>query len=49
MEKKLSHTNLKQEIEGELEKLDVAKCSELRFQGKFIGIDAIDQKISHQI
>ena len=47
--KKLSHKNLKQEIEGELEKLDVAKCSELRFQGKFIGIDAIDRKISHQI
>ena len=47
--KKLSHKNLKQEIEGELEQLDVAKCSELRFQGKFIGIDAIDRKISHQI
>ena len=33
--KKLSHKNLKQEIEGKLEKLDVAKSSELRFQGKF--------------
>ena len=33
--KKLSHKNLKQEIEGELEKLDVAKCSELKFQGNF--------------
>ena len=49
MEKKISHKNLKQEIEGELEKLDVAKCSELRFHGKFIGIDVIDRKISHQI
>ena len=47
--KKLSHKNLKQEIEGELEKLDVAKCSELRFPGKFMGIDPIDRKISHQI
>ena len=49
MEKKFSHKNLKQEIEREFEKHDIANCSEVRFQGKFIGIDAIDRKISHQI
>ncbi len=47
--KELQQRNLKQEIEREMEKLDLAKCSELRFQGKFIGMDGIDRKISHQI
>ena len=41
--------NLKQEVEQEIEKLELAKYSELGFQGNFIGIAGIDRKISHQI
>ena len=41
--------NLKQELEQEIEKLELAKCSELGFQGNYIGIAEIDRKMSHQI
>ena len=47
--REMHQQNLKQELEREIEKLDLAKCSELGFQGNFIGKDKIDRKISHQI
>ena len=47
--REITQQNLKQELEREIEKLDLVKCSELGFQGNFIGIAGIDRKISHQI
>ena len=47
--REMHQQNLKQELEREIEKLDLAKCSEVGFQGNFIGIDKIPRKISHQI
>ena len=40
----LHQQNLKQKIERQIEKLDLAKWSEFGFQGKFIGIDGINQR-----
>ena len=41
--------NLKQELEQQIGNIDLPNSSELGLQGKFIGIDRVDRKISKQI
>ena len=47
--REIHQRNMRQEFEQGIEKLELARCSELGFQGNFIGIAGIDRKISHQI
>ena len=47
--REIHQKNVKQELEQEIEKLELARCIELGFQGNFIGKAGIDRKISHQI